>query len=205
MRARLFLLILFAQLGLAALAQHPAASIAEQNVQTGLPANGATAVFSSVTDSRALSNGFEIRSGQAVMQVTALRDDVLRIRAGAAGTLPEDASWAVVAATRETHVAVEPHDDTKAVGFRTKLLDVSIDRATASLVISDLKGNVISSDALGHSTSFENGSFRVWKTLPANEHFFGLGEKTGPLDRREQAFSMWNTDAFGFQESTDPI
>ncbi len=73
------------------------------------------------------------------------------------------------------------------------------------MVISDLHGNVINADALGHSTTFENGSFRVWKTLPRDEHFFGLGDKTGPLDRRDQAFSMWNTDAFGFQESTDPI
>jgi hypothetical protein len=33
----------------------------------------------------------------------------------------------------------------------------------------------------------------------------GLGEKPGPLDRSGQVFTMWNTDAFGWQESTDPI
>jgi alpha-glucosidase (family GH31 glycosyl hydrolase) len=32
-----------------------------------------------------------------------------------------------------------------------------------------------------------------------------LGDKPGPLDRAGQAFTMWNTDAFGWQESTDPI
>src|SRR3984957_5353137 len=41
--------------------------------------------------------------------------------------------------------------------------------------------------------------------MPLDEHYFGLGDKPGPLDRREQAFSMWNTDAYGFQESTDPL
>jgi alpha-glucosidase len=40
--------------------------------------------------------------------------------------------------------------------------------------------------------------------MPENEHYFGLGDKTGPLDRRSEAFTLWNTDA-GFQESTDPI
>ena len=189
MRARPFSFILCAQLGIAALAQQPfPSSLREQQAQSGLPANKIKAAFSAITDSRALSNGIEIHSGQAVMQVTALRDDVLRIRAGAAGILPEDASWAVAASTRETRMSVAPRDDAKTVGFRTKLLEVSIDRATARLVISDMHGKIINSDALGHNTSFENGSFHVWKTLPSNEHFFGLGDKTGPLDRREQAF-----------------
>ena len=40
---------------------------------------------------------------------------------------------------------------------------------------------------------------------PADEHYFGLGDKPGPLDRRNEAFTDWNTDAFGWQESTDPI
>jgi alpha-glucosidase len=41
--------------------------------------------------------------------------------------------------------------------------------------------------------------------MPPEEHFFGLGDKPGPLDRRGGTFSMWNTDWFGFQESTDTI
>ncbi len=47
--------------------------------------------------------------------------------------------------------------------------------------------------------------FRVYKAKTAADHFFGLGDKPGPLDRAGQAFVMWNTDNFGWQESTDPI
>ena len=32
-----------------------------------------------------------------------------------------------------------------------------------------------------------------------------LGDKTGPLDRRGGTFIDWNTDAFGFAPSSDPI
>ena len=46
--------------------------------------------------------------------------------------------------------------------------------------------------------------FRVYKQLTADDHFFGLGDKPGPLDRAGEAFTMWNTDHFGWQESTDP-
>jgi alpha-glucosidase len=185
--------------------QSAPATLAEQQAQSGLPANSTKAAFTSITSAHDLPNGVEVVSGAARMSIIALRDDILRIRASATATLPEDASWAVATDTRAKNVAVELRDDATSVGFRTKLLDVRIDRATARLIISDLKGNIISADALGHTTSFENGSFRVWKTLPQDEHFFGLGDKTGPLDRRDQAFYMWNTDSFGFQESTDPI
>lgn len=41
--------------------------------------------------------------------------------------------------------------------------------------------------------------------MPEDEHYFGLGDKTGPMDHRDLAFTMWNTDAFGWQESTDPL
>ena len=32
-----------------------------------------------------------------------------------------------------------------------------------------------------------------------------MGDKTGPLDRRGYTFINWNTDAFGFTPSSDPI
>ena len=41
--------------------------------------------------------------------------------------------------------------------------------------------------------------------MPADEHYFGLGDKTGAFDHREAAFRLWNTDAYGWQESTDPL
>lgn len=41
--------------------------------------------------------------------------------------------------------------------------------------------------------------------MPPDEHYFGLGEKAGPLDRRGRSFVMWNTDAFGWGLTTDPL
>ncbi|MFI5361894.1 MAG: TIM-barrel domain-containing protein [Elusimicrobiota bacterium] len=46
---------------------------------------------------------------------------------------------------------------------------------------------------------------RVWKKMPEDEWYFGLGDKAGPMNRRGRAFSLWNTDAYGWQESTDPL
>ena len=54
------------------------------------------------------SYGANIRSGSWFMRVTALTDDIVRVRAAAAGDLPEDASWAVPEEmrSRSVHVTV---------------------------------------------------------------------------------------------------
>ncbi|MGH9514883.1 MAG: hypothetical protein ACRD3P_04295 [Terriglobales bacterium] len=158
-----------------------------------------------LSSSRALPNGVEVNSGKAIIQITALRDDVIRVRIGREGTLPEDASWAVLPSARQARANVTPDNTKAAVGFRTKNLRVQIERATLRLLVTDLQGNILQEDAAGWPAEFHDKAFRIYKKMPFDEHYFGLGDKVGPLDRRNQAFSMWNTDAYNFQESTDPI
>src|SRR5437764_11343063 len=52
--------------------------------------------------------------------------------------------------------------------------------------------------------AFDGGSFRVTRKMPEKELYFGLGDKTS-LNLRDRAFTLWNTDAYGWQESTDPL
>jgi alpha-glucosidase len=92
---------------------------------------------------KSLLNGIEVHSGKAILQVIALRDDVLRVRIGRDGVLPEDASWAVLASSRAQRATVTPDNTSAAVGFRTKNLRVQIERATLRMVISDLQGNIL--------------------------------------------------------------
>ncbi|MGB8322585.1 MAG: TIM-barrel domain-containing protein [Candidatus Acidiferrum sp.] len=156
-------------------------------------------------NSRSLPNGIEIRRGNFVLQVVALREDVLRIRESAKSELPEDASWAVPVEIRHQSVQVTPESAAGTVGFHTKALRTRIDQSTLSLSITDLEGNVVQEDVPAWPPDFHQDAFRIYKKMPADEHYFGLGDKTGGLDRRAHAFRMWNTDAFLFQESTDPI
>ncbi len=44
-----------------------------------------------------------------------------------------------------------------------------------------------------------------YKTLRPNEHFFGLGEKSGGLDRRGKTFRMWNSDKPCYATDEDPL
>ena len=158
-----------------------------------------------VTSSRPLSNGIEIRSGNAILQITALREDVLRVRVGPHGRLPENASWAVLPSSRIESATVSAEGDAASVGFHTTALRVRVERATMRLRITDLKGAIVQEDAANRPIEFHGPAFRVYKTMRPEEHYFGLGDKPGPLDRKNHAYNMWNTDSYGFQESTDPI
>jgi len=166
-----------------------------------------TTVLHKVDAESALPNGIEVHSGAAVLQVTAVTDSILRVRVGV-GALPEDASWAVLPDSRKSSVAVEAAGD----GFKTKALQLKIMRDPLQIVVLDLSGNVINESSVAHATELRGGEtpqtgrgFTVWQEMSDDEHFFGLGDKPGPLDRRNEAFTMWNTDAFGWQESTDPL
>jgi len=157
-----------------------------------------------VSAAQPVRDGIQIQAGGPTMRITALRDDIVRVRISADSSVGEDASWSVLPEARATSVEVEPSQDTGAVGFRTRTLDVRIEKDPLRLVIRDRSGNVICADAVGRPVRFQSGGFTVYKQMPAGEHYFGLGDKTGQFDRREQAYTLWNTD-IAPQESIDPI
>ena len=163
-----------------------------------------TVTVDSVTSSQPLRDGIQIQSGPATLRITALRDDILRVRISSSGTLPEDASWAVSAEMRGKSVDVQAAQENSYVGFRTAALDVRVERNPLRLVVRDLAGNVICADAVERPVKFQLGGFSLYKEMPGGEHYFGLGDKTGQFDRRGQAYTLWNTDV-GPQESVDPL
>ncbi len=172
--------------------------------QTAAVSQPATITLEAVTSSHPLRDGVELQSGAATLRITALRDDIIRVRISPDSTLPEDASWAVLPGPRSKSIDVQPIQEAASVGFRTAELEVRVERNPLRVVIRDLAGNVISADAAGRPIQFELGGFSISKQMPADEHYFGLGDKTGSFDRRNQAYTLWNTD-IGPQESVDPL
>jgi alpha-glucosidase len=172
--------------------------------QTTPPASQPRVVLESITSSQPLPDGIAIQAGGATLRITALRDDIVRVRIAPGSTLPEDASWAVLPASRTKSVDVQPTQDATSVGFRTKALDVRVERNPLRIVVRDLASNIICADALGRPTEFSLGGFTVSKEMPTDERFYGLGDKTGSFNRRNQAYTLWNTD-HGIEESLDPI
>lgn len=143
-----------------------------------------------------------------VLQITAPRPDIIRVRMGK-DTLGEDASWAVSPAVRSTLTALSVRHDGSHTLVSTGAVTVSIDDATLNVDVTRADGTPVLDDpatpAVTFAESAHDAGFRLQKVLAPDEHIFGLGDKTGPLDRRERAFTFWNTDHFQYGDGDDPI
>lgn len=112
--------------------------------------------------------------------------------------LPARPSYAAVQPPN-TAVEVALGADASTVRVCTDELLVEIDRATCHTRVLDESGAVLSEDP-------EDGGFLLADTdpperslvrkTPAGERFYGFGERTGPLDKRGQRMTFWNTDAY---------
>ena len=151
-----------------------------------------------------LAQGVELTVGQMRVRVVALAPTVVRVRYAPTGQFPMEHSFAVLdGAFPEPEVRVQNSSDS--VSLTTGAMVVKIFKSPLRIQFLDPTGRIISQDQPDSRVVFTGSRFQVWKAMPEDEHYFGLGDKSGPLDHRNLAFTMWNTDAFGWQESTDPL
>jgi alpha-glucosidase len=149
-------------------------------------------------------NQFTFRSREATVAITVLAPDLVRVRLWQGSTPPPDYSWAVVKKNwPETQVQFSS-DKTKGV-IRTPEFEIRTQLDPFRLAWYDLAGNLISRDADSPGMAHDGSRVRCWKAMPAEERYFGLGEKTGPLDKRGHSYVMWNTDPGGYNALTDPM
>lgn len=130
-------------------------------------------------------------------------DGVVRLR-----YVPREArpSYAVVAPPRpDVAVRVERRGDLAI--HETSELRLEIGPGTLRAL--DRDGAVLLEDRPG---ALEEGAGRrtLRRPIAPGERFYGLGEKTGPLDRRGRALVMWNTDCYdpalgGYRAGSDPL
>ena len=150
-----------------------------------------------------IPDGVELTSGKSRVRLTVFREGIFRVRVTPNAAFPKDFSWAVVETPQLPAVRV---DETKEE-VRLTAGNIVARVRKSPLLIDFLRdtGDVLVADAPDRPMGWNDGRVRVWKRMPEEEGYFGLGDKAGPMNRRNRAFTMWNTDAFGWQESTDPL
>jgi alpha-glucosidase len=161
--------------------------------------------IAAVSSVHTLPQGLELTAGQARVRIVAVAPHVIRLRYAPNGAFPPDHSFAVLPGAFPEPPRVRVDQSAEAVTLDAGGVRVKIPRSSLRVQFLDPSGNVISQDQPGYPVAFNGSEFRIWKSMPEDEHYFGLGDKSGPLDHRNLAFTMWNTDQFGWQESTDPL
>ena len=150
-------------------------------------------------------NGVELHAGQVAVRVSALSDSVIRVRYSKSGSFPEKISFAVISDTGFVPPRARVTDTDSAVLLNAGKFNVRIIKSPMRIVFEEASGKVILQDHPGYPVAWNGDEFRVWKSLPTGEHYFGLGDKAGVLDLRGQAYTQWNTDWGGFDRGTDPL
>jgi len=86
----------------------------------------------------------------------------------------------------------------------TTELNVKIAKSPCRVSVYDKENNLINEDEKSFGASFENSEVRCYKKFFDDEKFYGLGEKTGRLNKIGLQFTMWNTD-HRYDVETDPL
>jgi alpha-glucosidase len=150
-----------------------------------------------------LLDGVELTAGAAKVRITAFRDGVLRVRVAPDGTFAKDSSWAVIETPEPPAVQVE--DTASEVQVTAASVKAIVQKSSLVITFTDATGRILLADEPSLPMAWDAHRVRVWKSMPADEYYYGLGDKTGPMNRRNGSFNNWNTDEFGYTESSDPI
>ena len=152
-------------------------------------------------------NQITFRGAHGLASISVLAPDIVRVRLTSGPAFGPDRSYAVIKPLEDwPKAAVEfastgPNSGDRVI--RTGELEVRVHANPFRVAFYDRSGQVISDDA--EPAAWDGSRVRAWKSMPPDEHYFGLGEKTGPLDRRGHNYVMWNTDVYGWDQNTDPL
>jgi alpha-glucosidase len=152
----------------------------------------------------------ELHCGEASVRLEATRDHVMRVRLAPDGHFARDFSWAVENLKPTATVSTTAENEDR-LEINSGALRVAIQKQPCRLTILDAEGRVLIEDDLARGMAWCAGvrrgdlAVRAWQTLSADAGVYGLGEKTGPLNKAGRAWTMWNTDAWSYAPSRDPI
>ena len=146
---------------------------------------------------------------QGVVALTVLADDVVRVRFSPTQGFGRDHSYAV--ATRELGDRDASFDvSAERALIRTRQLTVTVRHRPFRIAFAAADGDSLDEDDPEHGMSFAQPEVRVWKRLRDDEHVYGLGEKTGQLNKRGRnlngtRYAMFNNDTYAYDNGMDPI
>jgi alpha-glucosidase len=101
------------------------------------------------------------------------------------------------------HVSVD--EQVQIYEIFTSQLRIRISKVPFGLQIFDKYQKLLLGDYKENGFVQEEERKVVYKTLRSDEQFFGLGEKSGPINRRGYSYKMWNSDQPCYSVDLDPL
>lgn len=148
------------------------------------------------------SQQVELTTTSGFATISVYSPSIIRVRIDK-HKLGDDFSFAITGAVLKTNTKITQDD--RQIVISTDSLTARITKIPFTITFLTPEGKLINQDETGLSTSWVNESVTNYKKMLPGERFIGLGEKTGPLDRKGNGYTNWNTDSYGYSISQDPL
>lgn len=150
----------------------------------------------------AVPGGLRIETASGWLLLECWEEGVARLRYGRLGEDADDFSYAL--AGKPAPIGVTCTETAGELRVHTQALQITISKQGLCIRVQDAGGVLVhADDPLG--TRWMGQEVTAYKQLQEGERFLGLGEKTGPLDKRGRAYVNSNTDHFGYGPDADPL
>ena len=144
-----------------------------------------------------------------ILEITVLRDSVLRFRYATENIFEPDFSYAISEDASTGYNELEIEETPTEYLIRTAKLKILVDKQTLRTQISDLEGNIINEDELGFhwEENYEYGgnTVKMSKITQASESFYGLGDKATHSNLKGKRVTNWAMDQYAFAKDQDPL
>jgi len=152
---------------------------------------------------------FSTKNG-VVLQLTVVRDSVIRFRYSTTGKFENDFSYGITIHASRGYSFLKVTEDETHYIITTKKLICKIEKSSLQVAIYDaLDNKLINEDEIGFhwEESYEYGGdiVKMSKACQKAESFYGLGDKPVDVNLKGKRFENWATDSYAFGKGTDPI
>ncbi len=145
-----------------------------------------------------------------VLQLTIVRDSVIRFRYSTTGKFENDFSYGVTIHASRGYNFLEVTEDKTNYIITTSKLICKVEKQSLQVSLYDAKDNVlINQDEIGfhweESYEFGGDIVKMSKVSQKAESYYGLGDKPVDVNLKGKRFENWVTDSYAFGKNTDPI
>src|SRR5688572_1751789 len=154
-----------------------------------------------LTEWKQIPSGLAGETKYGKFRIQFYNDNIVRIQVTKEKDF-EDFSYSVVASPGNENIIVLDQPDN--LVLKTPSLVLAINKNPVRFSFYTIKDQLINEDD-SFGTSWNGEQVTTYKRLQEGERFIGLGEKTGPLDRKGQGYENWNTDNFAYATAADPL
>ena len=145
-----------------------------------------------------------------VLQITVVRDSVIRFRYSTTGKFENDFSYGVTIHASRGYSFLKVTEEETHYIIATKKLICKVEKSSLQVSLYDAKDMVlINQDEIGFhwEESYELGGdiVKMSKVSLRAESYYGLGDKPVDINLKGKRFENWVTDSYAFGKNTDPI